>query len=678
MCIKKINDEEVTTIEKESLSELNAIVTPEGVTIEPFTSQYEAENAEFLAKYDTDEKQINYYTQEMYNLLDDFQIDYGSTEDGCRANVKEWYYEKKPLFNLLRKHPMWDERAKAIVFLKTENRGIDIRKFIDDFTDLNSFVTKTNRKSITEKYKLDHPESTYLSLRNLTDFINNTENRTSTIDSMIRHINSHPEKITNQFLSKDLATYINDRIKQDNGKAFCQAGEKLSRVINKIYTEITSYAPSYKSYESYTQDGAYDDIKPEELSVMTNYHYRHLDCCASDTTANAELFKLDATKFKDDETGESYNKLFAKLADDINPMSVERITCLSVNILDFLLMSYGNSWASCHYINSHNYKLNLKNGSKSYNGCYKAGTLSYSNDDVSMIFYTISDKYAGTEYYNEPKINRQIFCYNSGTLMQSRLYPATDNTQLSEQYRALVQSIIAFCESKPNLWLLSRSNGKVCHWCYANDDFSTYMYHDWERTDWGANISHLKEYYYHSIIIGGRSYCVDCGCLKDDDDDNENLQCHSCTDENIESCYNCDCSIDTERDTFIEYNGHYYCEDCYFYCDYHNCNEPNTDGINRVREDNGNIITVCDDTIDEGDYVYCYSCDCYTSVDDCITDENGNNYCHSCADNLLTECYECGEFVRNYDIHYDEHHHSLCDHCYEEIEEENPTNESED
>ena len=159
--------------------------------------------------------------------------------------------------------------------------------------------------------------------------------------------------------------------------------------------------------------------------------------------------KIDATKFTDGhEEGDrnylSYNKLFAKVADDTNPLKIKRITVLSVNICDFLLMSNGNSWSSCHFINR----------SGTYQGCYKAGTLSYSNDGTSMCFYTLPETYEGNRWYMEKKITRQLFFYENGLLLQSRLYPKGGDASGESygDYRAVVQDIIAKCIEKPNLW----------------------------------------------------------------------------------------------------------------------------------------------------------------------------------------------------------------------------------
>lgn len=68
----------------------------------------------------------------------------------------------------------------------------------------------------------------------------------------------------------------------------------------------------------------------------------------------------------------NYNHDFAVIADAVNPLKNTQVAILSVNPCDFLKMSYGEGWDSCHHVGHH--------------GCYHAGTQSYIMDSSSMIF----------------------------------------------------------------------------------------------------------------------------------------------------------------------------------------------------------------------------------------------------------------------------------------------------
>jgi hypothetical protein len=85
--------------------------------------EYERNNREFLAQYDTDDKQIDYYTGLAMKLFAEFEIDGTFTKVGVRKNVAEWFANKKSQMERFRKHPYWSEEAKAIVFLQTEKRA---------------------------------------------------------------------------------------------------------------------------------------------------------------------------------------------------------------------------------------------------------------------------------------------------------------------------------------------------------------------------------------------------------------------------------------------------------------------------------------------------------------------------------------------------------------------------
>jgi hypothetical protein len=52
-------------------------------------------------------------------------------EEGIGANVDVWLSNKSKLFNLLRKHPNWEEDAKAIILRNKEYRQVNVDDRID-------------------------------------------------------------------------------------------------------------------------------------------------------------------------------------------------------------------------------------------------------------------------------------------------------------------------------------------------------------------------------------------------------------------------------------------------------------------------------------------------------------------------------------------------------------------
>lgn len=514
---------------------------------------FENENREFLEKYDSDSKQIEYYTEQVERIFNEVGIDNDFTTAGIEANVEEWFYKKKTLFHILRNHPMWNEEAKAIIFLRDEVRGSDLSAFKRDINELSAY---TSRKIIENELEQSKMFNAVISLLS---------------QSASREISEREAELINR-----LGYYKEMR-----------SGMKRSRVINTVFKEYPIG----------------DDRK------------------------------IDATKFTDEhEEGDrnylSYNKLFAKAADDTNPLKIKRITVLSVNICDFLLMSNGNSWSSCHFINR----------SGAYQGCYKAGTLSYSNDGTSMIFYTLPESYTGDEWFMEEKITRQLFFYQNGLLLQSRLYPkGGDSTSENyRDYRAVVQDIMSTCLEVPNLWK------KVdCDWdeLITTHD-NSFHYRDYYEFPDECVFTYNKEMeskINSGLYIGGDSYCVDCGDLMNTYDDKESeLQCIDCCEGN--HCYRCGCSVGDE-DNLHEIDGELYCEDCCFWCEVHERWEIRygyrSDDFERDVYIDGESYTMCDDAFDDN-VVCCERCGEYEWKDEAhFVDDTC--MCRNCYEEYMKE-----------------------------------------
>ena len=120
---------------------------------------------------------------------------------------------------------------------------------------------------------------------------------------------------------------------------------------------------------------------------------------------------------------EDYNKLFARYADLVSELSRQMYFIISLNPLDYLTMSFGVSWNSCHRING---------------GGWQGGCLSYMLDETSMITYVIDNM--DEEIHNIPKYYRQMFHYDGEMFLQNRLYPQGNDgaTDLYSKFRSFV------------------------------------------------------------------------------------------------------------------------------------------------------------------------------------------------------------------------------------------------
>lgn len=119
-----------------------------------------------------------------------------------------------------------------------------------------------------------------------------------------------------------------------------------------------------------------------------------------------------------------YDKLFAQYADLVTAGTRHLYFIISLNPLDYLTMSFGPNWKSCHSIDG---------------GSYMGGCLSYMLDNTSMITFVV-DSIDGN-IHEKGKIYRQMFHYNNGFFIQNRMYPQGKDgaVDLYEKFRVIVQ-----------------------------------------------------------------------------------------------------------------------------------------------------------------------------------------------------------------------------------------------
>lgn len=383
-----------------------------------------------------------------------------------------------------------------------------------------------------------------------------------------------------RFIQNNLKPYVDkemaDRINEYDLPVRVAVGQKTTRVVNKLF----------KSY-------------------LTS------DNCV-----------CDMTTVKNETT--SYEKLFAEFSDSLSTREVKRMAILSTNPVDYLLMSNGNSWSSCHNI---------------HNGSWRAGCLSYMNDYNSMIFYSVNeDGNCDEDWCLIPKISRQVFVYDDGIMLQSRCYPSS-----------------AYAESKHNFDLIK-------------DIFDTCLtHHEWrEETEWvpkrdvntHRNSRHYKDYEYYGnynvsrftpkdtnkkIKIGWRGYCLDCGELLKR---TNRLSC--CNDKLI--CGTCGQRHDRRDMTYID--GVYYCRKCCFYCDYHRRYEIGKCIV-------VDVYNVCEESRDIA-IGKCQHCgkEVLTTKAEAI---DGKPCCCDCFNEKYKRCVCCGEYAKTEELT-----NGFCKHCEDE------------
>lgn len=348
-----------------------------------------------------------------------------------------------------------------------------------------------------------------------------------------------------------------------------------------------------------------------------------------------------------------YNREFAKFADGLSPITIKRHTILSINPLDYLTMSFGNSWASCHTIDKEN-KRGMPN---SYSGQYSSGTISYMLDGSSMVFYTVDSEYDGKDYWTQPKINRQMFHYGEDKLVQGRLYPQDNdgNGEAYTPYRNIVQSIMSVIFDFPNLWTLKKGTEATKLYIQTKGThYADYAYYS------NCSLSRIKERdNENSFVVGSSPICVNCGNRHDSPD---NINC--CNVGHI--CEDCGCRILYEDDEY--WVGDYcYCRDCVTWCEI--CDEYHrNDNTTYVESEDRYVCYNCLDRY----YRRCEHCGEYFDKDFMYYVEGIDGYvCSDCLENYY-RCEHCGEYFELDQVHEDDDGCYYCDDCYvpEEDDEE--------
>lgn len=326
---------------------------------------------------------------------------------------------------------------------------------------------------------------------------------------------------------------------------------------------------------------------------------------------------------------EDYNKKFAKFADALSPITITQRVILSLNPIDYLTMSFGNSWASCHTIDKEN-KRKMPND---YHGCYSSGTVSYMLDEVSMVLYVVDKAYNGTDYEWQPKINRQMFHYGEDKLVQGRLYPQSNDGDGSvyTPYRQIVQEVMSTIFEFPNLWTIKKGTSAIRERVYSEGTH----YKDYYNFN-SCSISRAKHKENDKpFTIGHSPICIECG---DEHEVEDNINCCSGGDRHV--CTRCGRVIRGEDETNWV-NDHPYCNDCVTYCEHcDECFVVDDDYIHYI-EGHGYI---CDNCFDEY-YTTCEICGCVVRNSRSHYIEDEDKYvCHHCAEEKYDKCTYCGKY----------------------------------
>ena len=350
-------------------------------------------------------------------------------------------------------------------------------------------------------------------------------------------------------------------------------------------------------------------------------------------------------------------KKYTEYADYMNELSVTRHTVLSVNPMDFLRMSYGNSWQSCHYIST--------DGDES--GCYSAGCWSYAYDNQTMIFFTVDAGVDDDNITYADKYTRQLYFWNGSALLPSRVYPAEDNLSdpVYKSNREIVEQIIADCTGYGNLW---KNMGKKSTELDIDSrgmhyrDYNCHSYPVYMPTFLVQDSADKDMTDFMNFAIGSdKAICVCCGNRLDE----ENYPiCYSCA-RGRYTCERCGDTYHSEDDgSYVE--GSWacrYCVDNYAVWDEYEEEYIWTSNAVYV-EDYGYVH---EDRCDEYHGFYqCEYCGRWFRYDDDGEWAGGDWYCNECAEEHLATCSRCGELLPIEDMYRMPDGEYVCSDCLDQ------------
>ena len=199
-----------------------------------------------------------------------------------------------------------------------------------------------------------------------------------------------------------------------------------------------------------------------------------------------------------------YNKLFAEYSDMVSDLKRTLDYVISVNPHDYLTMSFGKNWASCHTIDTRN----ERNMPSSYHGAYCAGTLSYLMDRSSIITYVVDHN---ADVQTCGKIYRNMFHYENNVLIQARIYPQGNDgaTDLYFTFRTYMQEeMTEMLGLESNSWVVRKGTTE----CEDHTTSTGNHYRDYRNFP-DCNVCYPKERAQSigRVSIGHDGICVKCG-----------------------------------------------------------------------------------------------------------------------------------------------------------------------
>ena len=380
-----------------------------------------------------------------------------NSEHGVCTILNEYFTKKEPLIKLIAQSPNYkgDMRIITKEEFERENVGSEIAKFVRAFKE-NAGVADCmlNYKDKDGKTLYDYiqTKTTHMKLKDMA-------------------------KAKNVLASQEVSTFSKDTGATMESEQMLKAFRTWMRYFEQVW------CPTLQ-----------DNIAQDNITLKAG-------------TKTSRAFNKVCANFGVDKWNK-YNKEFAKYADMVSGKGRELYFIISLNPLDYLTMSFGKSWASCHTID----KANRRRASNGYSGAYCNGTLSYMMDESSIITYVLTS--LPDKLHEAGKLYRNMFHCNGKKFIQGRIYPQGNDgsVDLYKKFRFIVQrefySLLGIDENK---WKSRSVEGR------DHDSFGRH-YRDY------IHFHDCKTFYpvghddSEMIVVGHEGICPHCGketCFSD-------------------------------------------------------------------------------------------------------------------------------------------------------------------
>ena len=546
------------------------------------------------------------------------------------AKGKTDIWEGNSVLDILSKHPDYVPEKGYIVKKNKYDRGVNFEVINEVMNDIIYILANPASNNLVDEVEIypsyDEIVKKVNRLRYAFDVVTEDSDfsyRDMSIDQIAQERDEWRGKLKE----------VNDKYFIDNHKCYnLEEIKKLDR-LQDLMREIKMWVTKQWSMA----ENQVDDDEELQKSVLTNL------LIDEDVFKKIEASKLNIRgirvghKFNKvivkilTETGikdrwASYNRQSARLGEASSPTEFIKYTIISANPVDYWRMSFGKSWKSCHTIDKEgNYRPS--DGGEGYEGMHASGCSSYLGDTSSVVCYTVDEKYEGSDYEMEPKLERCMFHLGEGKFIMGRIYPqGTDGAKEAyRQWRAIFQQIIAECMGLPNYWKTEKDRTpKLRQIITEGTHYPDYEYAYCDIAGWSYIKPDQNTVPSERIIkIGSTPICPCCGREHWVDD---NLECDRCNDSDTHECY--ECGNRHHEDDMELIDGEWYCHDCLSWCEYHE--EYELEELTYVE----NYGYVCEYALEWGDFARCEHCGSWYYDEGGISTQDGRWFCdEDCARN---------------------------------------------